>query len=303
MPVVKWLLFLSAVAFSPALASAQNLVPGLRDIGGPRALAEGDAYRAGDQGNETLWLNPGALSATPRYEFDVYTLYDPVYGHREIQVSLADNQTNAGSGFPLAAGLAYTNFASGSGPTRFGGSIADLVLSYALLPGLLYIGATGKYLNLNEAVHANAITMDAGALIKLGQTISGAVVVYNMINVHDVQSPLMLGLAINYGGDGPWHVEVDLRADFASVPGAVKFTYMFGGEYLISNLVSIRVGYTRDEVASIHNPATGTNDPSEYFTTGLAVNIAQFLAIDLAYRNEVGGVEAKEGQVGVRVMF
>ncbi len=299
---MRWVA-IALAALGPGLASAQDIVPGLRDIGGPRALAMGDAYRASSSGNEPLFLNPAGLSVYNRYQLDVYGLYEPQYGHREYQASIVDNATSAGSDLPLAYGVGYTNFASGMGDSRFWGNIVHVGVSYAVYPPFLYVGATGKYLNLHGATHANSITMDGGAILQMGQQFALGVVMYNIIDVKSPQAPRMLAFAINYGGGGPVHLEADWRLDFASVPGQVKFTISTGTEYLIYNMVWIRAGYIHDEVATVHNAATGTDDPSDWATTGFAVQISQMFSIDVAYRNEIGGIAAKEAQVGVKVMF
>ncbi len=139
----------------PLGASAQTLVPGLRDLSGTRALGMGNAYRAMGSGNEALFLNPAALAGYSRYELDVFGLFETPYDHHAVQVSLVDSNAAADPEVPLVGGVAYTNFAAGTESDRRGGSVVTLGLALRArfarharlarwtLPTWFYVSVTG----------------------------------------------------------------------------------------------------------------------------------------------------------------
>lgn len=293
---------LLTAALLPAAAAGQELVSGLRDLSGARALAMGNAFRAMGTGNETLFLNPSAMSLYDRYQIEVSSLYETEYDHHDLAVSILDSTTNQDSDVAVAGGIAYTHFSSGTGDDFRIGSQVALALSVPLVPQAFLLGVSGKYFALSGRATCNSITVDAGLTIRLAPQLTIAVVGYNLIDVRCLEAPRMVAFAVNYGGDGPVHLEADWRLNFASHPEGARATYQVGAEWYAFNLVWIRSGYVRDEVADVFNPDTGKSEPSQYVTGGVGFVISG-IGVDFAYRNQIGGRVARTFAFTVKLML
>jgi hypothetical protein len=174
-------------------------------------------------------------------------------------------------------------------------------LAYPVLGPMLALGVTGKYLGMGGNIRSNAITMDAGLLFRPVAALAFAVTFQNFIDVRSPEAPRMLAFGINYGGDGPAHAEADWRIDFATNPEGPRFSYHLGLEYLIANLVWIRTGFIRDEAVPVFDE-NGKSDASQFATGGFGVLISGF-GVDIAYRNQIGGVAAKTFAVAFKLQL
>jgi hypothetical protein len=278
--------FLAVILASP-LAHAESM-PTSRDITSVRSAGMGDATRGFASSGEALWENPAGISANTRFNADLQAMFEPVYNYRLFTVSSIDSKLNAEDSFPLAGGLGYSYYRSGEGDAERHGSIATLGLSLPLLPDTFFIGATGKYLHLGGAVDANAVTLDAGVMLRPISSLGISAVGYNLIDVDSPEAKRSWAFGAAFGDDRSLHVDVDALLD---KDAADKWTvgYRAGAEYLIAGLVMPRVGFIEDPLRDVRK-----------LTGGLSL-IIETLAIEAAYQHELNGKGQFFG-IGLRLL-
>jgi len=259
---------LLTVLMAPWIALAQPVDPGLQDVVNARSLAMGMAYRATGLGADIAWGNPAMMSAFRRYQADLSGTWD--YGNRfaDATVGVVDSQTSR-----LAAGVGYNLVSLGRGETRrtahvntvsFGMPVADW----------LHVGLAGRHLLMSGAAEANAITLDAGLVLKLGDTFSLGVTANNLVDTKHPELARYYTASVGVVS-GLFSLGVDARADFnTEVP---HILWSGGAEYVLGRSVPVRAGYAYDTGRGSHFLSFGLG----FFTEGGGV--------DLAYRTELNG--------------
>ncbi len=263
--------WLVQILLSPALAFAQS-EPNLNDLMRARNYAMGGAYRAIALGGEAITGSPAALALRRRYEFELAGAFDPQTKFGYGSVAIIDSQTT-----DLAAGLSY-HFAS-LGVGELQRSVNLLTLAFAApVSENFFLGGGVKYLIESGSVSANAITIDAGLLVRLSE---GLLVSINGQNLVDVGKPDLkryYGLGLAYVA-GPMTAAADLRADFTG--SSARFAYHGGLEYILGGAFPLRAGYSRDNILS-----------TQYVSGGLGF-FGKGGGIDVAYRHEIGGADGR----------
>jgi len=255
------------VLLAPLVASAQE-EPGLRDLVHARSLGMGMAYRGTGLGADIVGGNPAMMAAFRRFQFDLSGTWD--WGNRFAfaGTSIIDSQTNA-----LAAGVSYQLVALGRGETRRTAHVNTLALGFPLLDFLL-VGVSGRHLLMSGAASANAITMDAGLALKLGESLSLGASAHNLI---DTTHPELSRYYTASAGfmSGLFSLGVDARMDFNGPDPRVLWSA--GGEYVFGRGIPVRGGYSFDTLTGSHFLSAGAG----LFTEGGG--------LDFAYRTELNG--------------
>lgn len=242
---------------------------GLRDLMTARAFAMGGAYRALGIGGEAVTGNPAAMSLYRRYMVDVSGAWDLQTKFAFGNVSILDSSTNI-----IAAGLAYHLGSIGRGASRRIAHFNTVSSSIPLSENFM-MGASVRHLLMTGAREANAITVDAGLLMRLFAGLTISLSGHNLIDVSNPDLTRYYALALGYSA-GSFNVAADLRADFGIAP-TVQLAVNAGAEYVVAGSFPIRVGYTLDRIS-------GRQDLSG----GLGIYI-EGIGVDAAYRHELGG--------------
>lgn len=260
------LLLASSLFASAALAQGE---PGLRELMDARSLGMGGAYRGLGLSADAVNGNPAAMSAFKRYQVEITGVWDPGYKYAYGSATVLDSQTN-----PMAAGLSYHLVSFGRGEERRTAHINTVALGFPLADAL-HIGVSAHHLLMTGAVEANAITGDAGVLLRLFEALQIGASAHNLIDIHHPEmsryytfsAAFMLGL---------FSAAVDVRADFERPEGQ---TWMLnaGAEYVFGNGFPLRAGYTFDSSTGQHYLSGGLG----FFTEGGG--------IDIGYRHELNG--------------
>ncbi len=145
---------------------------------------------------------------------------------------------------------------------------------------------------------ADGFTMDVGANVRLGQSLSLGVVGYNLIPLRSREAPMALGTGLAYHYGTALTLALDYVVNFnqykecaATMPGGLcdptvdknLVTHKLGGglEWLIRNVFALRAGAVWD-----------SGRPSTSLTFGLAY-VGQSFAVDVSYKQQVEhGVES-----------
>lgn len=251
------LLVCALVSISAASAGAQEAFT-LRDATSPRAAGMGGAARGFASSSEALLINPAGISATTRFNADVGAIFAPNAGGRLLSATAIDSKLNAEESIPLSGGLGYWHYTSGKGDARRSGSLVVLGLSVPLWPEVLFAGVTARYLKLTGAAPTNAVTADAGVILRPAALLSLAAVGYNLVDVHSVEAPRAWGFGAALGRDPDFHLDVDVRID-QDARGTWKPAIAAGAEYLVARIFQPRVGYIEDRLRATRSLTAGAS--------------------------------------------
>jgi hypothetical protein len=228
----------------------------------------GGAFRALGLGGEAVLGNPAAIAMYPSYRVEVTGGWDYQAKEGLVGATLMDANTSA-----LAAGLDYHLVSLGRGIQRSTAHLGTLAFATPLAQGL-YLGASTRYLSMSGARQASATTVDAGVILRLGESLSVGVSGHNLIETDTIEMSRYYSAHAGYVA-GELALAVDARGDFIT-GGASTFTYNAGLEYLLGQAFPVRVGYTYDGFTG--NSLLGL---------GLGL-VSQGTGIDLAYRHDFG---------------
>ncbi len=267
---------MSAVWSSGALADSS-----LTEHLGPRELSMGGSMRANAQGRMAITLNPAGLSLSRNLVFE------GTYGHRSednaqvVSVSACDSTV----GVPACL---YYNFMStdSMGNVDLGGRKVHqfgIVSSRAITQNILF-GMNSKYFDYESDIpgeSASGFGLDAGLILRAGQSANLAVVGYNMIAKDTPQYPRAFGTGITLypvdglgiAADALWDVETEGAGGRYS--GGLEYLFRWGSG---QTGLPFRGGVVRD---------TGTDET--FVSGGIGYNTLR-LAIDVGIRKQIGGM-------------
>ena len=295
-----WLLLMGCVipALSSTSASAQDFV-------GARAMGLGESYRAIATGNDAIYFNPAGLPLLKRYSVEGSYLLSLEDERHVGDVSIVDSKTN-----PLAVGLAYTFLGAELTRRQTIGHTATLGMAYPIFERLLSVGVGLKYKNVSDAVagnYLNAVTADVGAISQIPGGISLAAVGYNLMPIRTNPSsfvPVSAGFAaaldlgplsaLLFGGQpgfglvqtaagvpaqtgwgnlrGPLDgltLSFDWLLNFETLQGT-KSRLSGGLEWLVAEVVPVRLGYVWNEATDDHRVSVGLGVVVPYFGLDVA---------------------------------
>jgi hypothetical protein len=251
----------------PAAARAQERGPGLGDLLRARSFGMGGAYRALGGGTEAVEGNPASLGVFRRYVVELAGAWDPRNPFGFGSASVMDSSSGG-----MAAGLAYHLVSLGTGDTH---RVAHLNTAAFAIPfgEALQIGVSARHVLMTGARQANAITGDAGLLLRMGPvlaTVSG----HNLVDIENPEFPRTFA-----GGLGLITPELtlaaDVRGDFTGPRAA--FAYSAGAEWVAGGAVPFRVGFSRDLIQD-----------ATFIGAGIGF-LVEGGGLDLGYRHELGG--------------
>jgi hypothetical protein len=252
----------------PASARAQERTePGLGDLMRARSFGMGGAFRALGGGTEAIEGNPASLAVFRRYLIELAGAWDPRNPFGFGSVSVMDSASGA-----LAAGLAYHLVSLGTGEDH---RVAHLNTAAFSLPfgQALQVGVSARHVVMTGSRQANAITGDAGLLLRMGPvmaTVSG----HNLVDIANSDFPRTFAGAL--GLITPeFTLAADVRSDFD--PARPAYSFSGGAEWVAGGALPLRAGFTRDFALR-----------SSYVGAGIGF-LVEGGGLDLGYRHELGG--------------
>jgi hypothetical protein len=274
----KRLLVAALVGLLPQFAHADEpQQPLAGDIESARSLAMGGATRASGLANDTIYLNPAAISQIQRYTLSLQGEHDFNTQYDTFGASVLDSTTG-----PLAAGFGYNRVLIGPSATdglpgdRRVGNLFTLAVAVPLSDAIV-LGASGKFLHIAEFGDThNVATPDVGVLIKAAPVNLGFVA-YNLIDVHSRELPRQYGFGANVSLGTEFKLEGDLVLDTATNP-TVSLAYRGGVEWEVLPVLALRGGYVEDRILG-----------QRAISGGLGIYIPPGFGIDVAYKHELLG--------------
>jgi hypothetical protein len=274
---MRRMLLSALVAFSIPAAAEEG--PGLSDLLRARSFGMGGAFRALGGGTEAVEGNPASLALFRRYLVELTGAWDPPHRFGFGSIAVMDSANS-----PVAAGVAYHFVSLGEGDQRRRVHLNTGAFTIPLGQAL-HIGASARYVLMNGAREANAVTGDAGLLVRLGSVVA-SVSGHNLVDIRNADFPRTFAGAL--GLITPeFTLAADLQGDFNGE--SPVFAFSGGGEWVLGGAMALRAGYTRDV---IHG--------GRFVGAGLGF-LVQGGGLDLSYRHELGGSESR--LLGLTIRF
>lgn len=260
------LALLSTLLPAPARAQYADSLVSLRDLTNARAIALGGAYRVLGGTAEVVVGNPASVLLYPIYRVEVGGGWDFASKEAFGSVMVLDGKSQ-----PFGGGVAYQLVSLGRGAARRTGHLSTLALAYALSQNLL-LGASSRYLVMSGAASANAVTADAGIVVRLSQGIQIGLGGHNLIDTGNPE------LSRYFTGSAALMFDTlslvgDLRSDFNDSPA---FGYSLGAEYILARAIPLRAGFR-------HEPLLG-----KAISGGVGL-MAPDGGFDIAYQHSLDG--------------
>ncbi len=246
----------------------------LRNIQSARSYGMGGAWRALGIGADAGTGNPASLSLFQTYRIELTGAWDWVGKDAFGTVSVADSSTSL-----LAAGVSYQLVSLGKGSERATAHLNTVALALPLSHSFM-VGVSTRYLLMRGARQANALTGDAGIIIRPGGLVSIGVSAHNLIGTGN---PELTRYFTAHAGvlAGLLSVAADVRADFTT-NDENTYTYNGGVEYLFGQVLPVRAGYSYD----------GFKRTSQ-LSTGIGFMTESGGGLDIGYRHDLGGPKGR----------
>ncbi|MSP59037.1 MAG: hypothetical protein EXR72_01630 [Myxococcales bacterium] len=330
---------LSLILIGLILASTVGRAFAIDDVQTPRGLAMGGSGRAIATGSLGPLLNPAGMVAIRQYSMEAMYGFNIQNLGSSIHLGITDSVTNS----RLAMGLYYQftsstpkfTYGGEGGPTQAARQGNETGVALALPLGERFsIGLTSKYSNVTtevanpganmevekgmpapqktlvldstNAADSKGFTMDAGVMLRLGDSFHIGVSGHNFIPLHSVEVPIGLGIGLGYMMGASFVITTDARIDFDKyrqpgttdekgnrVQGDRRTTAKISGglEYLAGGVVPIRAGFAHD-----------TGMPGSFLSLGIGY-MGKSFGIDLGYRQKVNGGNEALLNLGLRVFL
>ena len=276
-----------AIAFALGAGAARAEPPGppiAADLDSARSLAMA-AMVGLASGTDAIWRNPGAIAARRRYAAEIQYQADQnssagdgaFYG-----ASVVDAETSS-----LAGGFAWTH-------VDVPGSLGDrwnLAVAASLAQGF-YLGVSGEYLTLHGAQPVETGNVHVGILWEVSEIVALGLAGTNLIPTgHDLVAPTGVAAGFSVGTDRLLHVAADWRIQWDPA-GTRRNTWAAGAEVLLADMIPLRVGWTRDEWRG-----------GQWWSAGAGIVTSTGLALDLAYRQAIGGGDSRMLAAGLKIFL
>ncbi|APR83126.1 Hypothetical protein A7982_08475 [Minicystis rosea] len=280
-----------------------------------RSAAMGGALRATGYGTTGIFQNPATIAAQRLYHIEASAQVTPETNRQVYGGTVVDSVTSRLCGsFSFVGG-----FADPSGIDR---SFLDMRLALAFpITDRILIGLGGRYLKLTQSglgpfgmssvsgglfdanstdtprgrmPMVNAVTWDAGLVIKPTDSFYIAAVGQNLTYTKNGILPLTVGGGIGYGSE-TFSIEADGIADIGSWDKPTARVGA-GAEYVISGMVPVRAGYKFDQGGKLHTLSVGTGFIHPIFSVEATVKRtlsnpgATSMVFSIAYHLDSSGV-------------
>ena len=256
---------------------------------GARPAGMGEAQIALSDGTAGTWHNPAGLARAYMYAIEGTFAYTPT--GNVLSAAIVDSKTNPK--ISAGVGLGYY-FSRGEGPEVTALDIR-VPLAVPVVPDRVSIGLGGRYVRAKagELEILNGFSLDAGALFRLWEGLHAGVTAKNLIDpcknvLCEGFAPLTVGAGIGYS-TSPFAGAADVEFDFSGPDVGINVDV--GGEYLIAEMVPVRLGYQYKSLLESNTLTAGSGWRSK--TAG----------IDIGYQHNLSASQFGRLLLGVSVYF
>jgi len=267
--LVASVLFVTVQASADPSSTSTEQAYDLGDIQSPRWMAFGGAQAALGSSTTSIYDNPANLAASRVYHFEGLFSFSPEANRQSYGGGIADSSTNQLAARPagtdaangLAGGIGGTWSTMDSDGINRQWTDLRVALAYPVLSNL-FVGLTGRYLQINQAVGtgpfgadlvssgtpdqglSSLFTFNAGVTYRPVKQLSLGVVGQNLTYPNHPIAPTTVA-----GGIGldltVFTAEFDSMVDFTTY-GKPTGRFMLGTEVFLFSRLAIRLGYRID---------------------------------------------------------
>lgn len=261
--------FLALAAAAPSRAQSELPDHPFRNLVHARSMGMGGAFRAFGLGLETVTGNPAAMALYQHYNLELSGAWDITQQTAWASAGVMDS-TNR-----LSAGVAYHLVSFGAFGDRTLAHLNTIALAAPVLENTVFIGASVHYLFSSGTLQANAVTGDAGVIVRLFEVFTLGLSANNLIDTRhpDLATYFTAEAAFS---NGTLSVLADARGQLQEGAGPL-LGFNAGAELVFVEGIPLRAGWALDE--SGHTFASG--GLGWMFEGG---------GIDVAYRHELNGI-------------
>ncbi len=283
----------SQAAATPSSTSVEQGYD-LGDIESPRWMAFGGAQTALGGSTTAVYDNPANLAASRVYHFEGLVAFSPESNRQTYGGGVADSSTNQLAARPagadaangLAGGIAGTWSTMDSDGINRQWTDLRLALAYPVLSNL-FVGLTGRYLQVNQAVGrgpfkqdsvsdgtpdqglASLFTFNAGVTYRPIKQLSLGVVGQNLTYPNHPIAPTTVAGGIGLNLD-VFALEFDTLVDFSTY-GSPRARFMLGTEVFLFDRLAIRLGYRIDTGQKTHSICGGLGWVDKHFSAEASI--------------------------------
>lgn len=220
-------------------AAAQDFTEGARPAG------LGQAYTAVSTGATGIFHNPAGIARATMYSLEGAFEYTP--NGSVLNAAVMDSKTNP----DLGAGVAYSYFLGRGDSSDVSGHDIHLALALPVLPDRISLGIGGRWIiaKADGVQTINQPTVSAGALFRLSDIFHLGLAAKNLIDVCDEDelcggvAPTLIAFGASVGNETNFLLSSDLEVDLTSNPDSAAINVDAGAEYMVGEIVPVRVGY------------------------------------------------------------
>ncbi len=235
-----------------APAQAQEFFEGTRPIG------MGGTANALSEGTSGLYQNPAGIASAMLYTIEgAYTYTDQ---GNILSAAVVDSKTNPSVSAGFGLGYYFTH-----GDENITALDLRIPLAFPIVPQRASIGVAARYLKVaNDGIESlSGFTFDAGILFRISDQVQLGVAAKNLIDQCDNPlqcrglAPRTVGAGVAFTGVQDLAIAGDLDFDLNSLDSPT-LGFSLGAEYLLQQMLPIRVGFARHGVAKENVLTAGT---------------------------------------------
>jgi hypothetical protein len=255
----------------------------LGEIPSPRATGMGGALNALGVSTAAVYMNPANMPMARVYHLESVAAYEPESQRQTYALAIVDSLL---SSTRLAGGLAGAW--STMDPDGLHRTWTDVRGGLGLPIGdHLSLGATLRWLRMEQAVSGapfgadqasggtangpifNALTLDAGATVSLGDSFRIAAVGHNLTFPNNPLAPTTAALGVAFTTTS-FSIEGDGLLDFTTW-ASTRARLMIGGELFVADRYAIRAGWRYDSGTRLNTPSLGVGYIDPRWSVELAI--------------------------------
>jgi hypothetical protein len=239
------------------------------EIPSARAVAMGGALTALGVSTTSLYINPANMPFARVYHIEAFGAFSPEAQRQTYGAAIVDSVLNSNR---ISGGLGGAW--SQMDPSATHRVWTDIRAAMALpLGDYLALGMTGRWLHVDQATAAgplghslasdgtstgsvfSALTFDAGATARLGDSLRIGIVGHNLTNPATALAPVTGSLGLGFT-TANLVLEADGLLDFTTYK-STRGQVMFGGEAFLAERYALRAGWRYDAGTTLHTPSIG----------------------------------------------
>jgi hypothetical protein len=243
----------------------------------------GGALNALGVSTAAVYMNPANMPMARVYHLESVAAYQPESRRQTYGLAIVDSLL---SSTRLAGGLAGAW--STLDPDGLHRTWTDVRAGLALPIGtFLALGATLRWLRMEQAISGgpfgvdqasggtangpifNALTLDAGATVSLGDSFRIAAVGHNLTFPNNPLAPTTAALGVGFTTSA-FAIEGDALLDFTTW-ASTRTRLMVGGELFVADRYALRVGWRYDWGTQLNTPSLGVGYIDPRWSVELAV--------------------------------